>query len=109
MQDNNTEITVSNEVLEKMAEIAACEIEGVAGISKKGAFKTMNAFKGVKVDNVNGAVNINVFVSLKKDAKMRETVSAVQENVKDKIQTMTGTAVTRVNVTVADVDNASEQ
>ena len=35
---------------------------------------------------------------------MRSVAEAVQLNVKDKIQAMTGTAVTKVNVIVADID-----
>ena len=103
MQDNNLELSVSTEVLEKMAEIAACEIEGVKALSKKSALKTMNPFKGVKVDVLNGTVSVNVFIVIEKTAKLREVVAAVQENIKDKIQTMTGTAVTKVNVTVDDI------
>ncbi len=111
---NNTELSVSTEVLEKMAEIAALEIEGVAGLSKKsidikGAIKSKTAFKGVKVEEINGAVVVNVFVCLKKEAKLKETAEAVQNNVKDKIQNMTGTAVTKVNVTVADVCTSSSE
>lgn len=113
MQDNRTELSVSAEVLEKMAELAACEIEGVKGISKKaidlkGAIKTKSAFKGVKAENINGAITINVYISVDRNAKIREVAEAVQQNVKDKIQTMTGTAVTRVNVNVADIEIAEE-
>lgn len=114
MQENNTELSVSTEVLEKMAELAACEIEGVAGICKraidlKDALKAKSAFKGVTVDNVNGAIHINVFISAQKGVKVREVAEAVQNNVKDRIQTMTGTAVTKVNVTVADIDLKGEE
>ena len=35
MEDKKTSLSVSTEVLEKMAEIAAKEVEGVAGLSKK--------------------------------------------------------------------------
>lgn len=35
MADKNTELSVSTEVLERMAEIAAKEVDGVAGLSKK--------------------------------------------------------------------------
>ena len=35
MENNKTELSVNTEVLEKMAEIAAKEVEGVAGLSKK--------------------------------------------------------------------------
>ena len=109
MQDNNLELSVSTEVLEKMAEIAACEIEGVKALSKKSALKTMNPFKGVKVDVLNGTVSVNVFVVLEKTAKLREVVAAVQKNIKDKIQTMTGTAVTKVNVTVSDIVEETDE
>lgn len=112
--DNKTELSVSAEVLEKMAELAACEIEGVKGVSKKaidlkGALKTKSVVKGVKVENVNGAIDISVYICVDSNAKMREVAEAVQHNVKEKIQTMTGTAVTRVNVNIEDLVFAEEE
>ena len=114
MDNNRTELSVNTEVLEKMAEIAAKEIDGVTGISKraidlKGAVKTKNAFKGVKVENVNGAIKINVYICVKRNAKVKEVAEKVQVNVKDKIQTMTGNAVTQVNVQVADIEIENEE
>lgn len=114
MLDNNVELSVSNEVLEKMAELAACEIENVSGLSKqaidlKDVLRTKSAFKGVKVENQNGTVDITVYICIKKDANARETAEAVQKNVKDKIQTMTGTVVTHVNVKVADIDVGEQE
>lgn len=113
MQDNKTELSVSTEVLEKMAELAACEIDGVKGVAKKaidlkGAIKSKSIVKGVKVENVNGAIDINVYICVDSNAKIREVAEAVQQNVKDKIQTMTGTAVTRVNVNIEDIDFSEE-
>ncbi len=109
MNNNATELSVNTEVIEKMAEIAAKEVEGVTGLAKKaidlkGAVKTRNAFKGVKVESVNGAVKINAYICVKNDAQIKEVAEKVQQNIKDKIQTMTGTAVTKVNVSVADID-----
>ena len=106
--NNKTELSVNTEVLEKMAEIAAKEIAGVSGISKraidlKGAVKNKNAFKGVKVESVNGAIKINAYICVDKTANVKDVAEKVQHNIKDKIQTMTGTAVTQVNVTVADI------
>ncbi len=114
MENNKTELSVNTEVLEKMAEIAAKEVEGVAGLSKKaidlkGIVKTKNAFKGVKVENINGAIEISVYICLKQNAKAREVAEKVQSNIKDKIQTMTGNAVTQVNVNIADIEIAQEQ
>ena len=114
MEDKKTALSVSTEVLEKMAEIAAKEVDGVTGLSKKamdikGIVKTKNAFKGVKVETVNGAIEISAYICLKADAKVKETAERVQENIKDKIQTMTGSAVTKVNVQVADIEINEEE
>lgn len=114
MENNKTELSVNTEVLEKMAEIAAKEVEGVAGLSKKsidlkGIIKTKNAFKGVKVENINGAIEISVYICLKQNAKARDVAEKVQSNIKDKIQTMTGNAVTQVNVNIADIDITEEE
>ncbi|MBR4909941.1 MAG: Asp23/Gls24 family envelope stress response protein [Clostridia bacterium] len=114
MQENNTELSVSTQVLEKMATIAACEIEGVTGLSKKaidikGTFKTKSVFKGVRVDRINGALEINVFICIDNNVNAREVAEAVQKNVKDKIQTMTGVAVTKVNVSIADIHFEKEE
>ena len=115
MEDKKTELSVSTEVLEKMAEIAAKEVDGVTGLSKKaidlkGIVKTKNAFKGVKVENINGAIEISVYICVKQDAKVKDVAEKGQQNIKDKIQTMTGNAVTQVNVNVADIEiNTEEQ
>ena len=108
MNTNATELTVSTEVLEKMAAIAAMEVEGVAGIAKRAvdlrdAVKNRSAFTGVKAESENGAIVISVYITLKQNAKVHVAAEAVQKNIKEKIQTMTGTAVTRVNVNVADI------
>jgi uncharacterized alkaline shock family protein YloU len=113
MDNNRTELSVNTEVLEKMAEISAKEVEGVTGIAKKaidlkGAVKNKNAFKGVKVESVNGAIKISVYICVKRDAKVKDVAEKVQANVKDKIQTMTGNAVTQVNVHVADIEIEKE-
>ena len=109
MANDRTELSVSTEVLEKMAELAAKEVDGVAGVSKrtmdlKGIIKTKNAFKGIKVENINGAIEISAYICIKQNAKAKEVAEKVQQNIKDKIQTMTGNAVTRVNVSIADIE-----
>ena len=114
MENNKTELSVNTEVIEKMAEIAAKEVEGVAGLSKKsidlkGIVKTKNAFKGVKVENINGAIEITVYICVKQNAKAKEVAEKVQNNIKDKIQTMTGNAVTQVNVNIADIEIEKEE
>ena len=114
MANNKTELSVNTEVIEKMAEIAAKEVDGVAGLSKKtidlkGIVKSKNAFKGVKVENINGAVEISVFICVKQNARVKEVPEKVQSNIKEKIQSMTGNAVTQVNVNVADIEFDGEE
>lgn len=114
MANNKTELSVNTEVIEKMAEIAAKEVDGVAGLSKKtidlkGIVKSKNAFKGVKVENINGALEISVFICVKQNARVKEVAEKVQSNIKEKIQSMTGNAVTQVNVNVADIEFDGEE
>ena len=113
MNNSKTELSVNTEVLEKMAGIAAREVEGVVSLSKKAidlksAVKSKTPFKGVKIESVNGALKIDVYICVKKDVYVKDVAEKVQSNVKDKIQTMTGTAVTQVNVNVADVEFEEE-
>lgn len=114
MSENKTELSINTEVLEKMAELAAKEVEGVAGLTKKavdikGILKTKSAFKGVKVENINGAINISAYICVKKGVDVKDVAEKVQQSIKDKIQTMTGSAVTRVNVSVCDIDITEEE
>ncbi len=108
MADNATKLSINTEVLRKMAEIATLEVEGVASIAKKNydlkdAVKAKGPFQGIKIESVNGALEIGIYITVKKEAKVKDVADKVQANVKDKIQTMTNTAVTRVNVVVADI------
>ena len=108
MADNATKLSINTEVLRKMAELATLEIEGVASIAKrnydlKDVVKSKSPLQGIKIESVNGALEIGIYITVKQDAKVKEVADKVQHNVKDKIQTMTGTAVTRVNVSIADI------
>ena len=112
--NTNTELSINTEVVEKMAEIATKEIEGVVGLSKKAidiksAVKTQKAFKGVKVESENNALSITIYICIAQGAHAKDVAQKVQENVKDKVQTMTGSAVTKVNVVVADIDMKQEE
>ncbi|MBR2447884.1 MAG: Asp23/Gls24 family envelope stress response protein [Clostridia bacterium] len=110
---SSTKLSINTDVLKKMTKIAACEIDGVVGIANtnidlKGAIKSKNPFAGVKVESVNGALELCVYIIVAKEANVKQVAEKVQENVKDKVQTMTGTAVTKVNVTVADIKFGGE-
>ena len=108
MNSNKSNLSINTDVLEKMTELAACEIEGVASLSKKsidlkGAVKSKAPFNGVKIESINGALSISVYITISRKTNLKTVAEAVQKNVKEKVQNMTGSAVTKVNVIVADI------
>lgn len=101
-------LSINVEVIESMASMAALEVAGVDSLAAKSldlkkAVSGKSVFKAVKAEMKNGAVIINLYIRLAKDANARQVAEAVQENVKEKVQTMTGNAITSVNVYIADV------
>ena len=101
-------LSVNIEVIESMASMATLEVAGVDSLAAKSldlikAISGKPVLKAVKAEVKNGAVIINVYIRLAKDANAKQVAEAVQENVKDKVQTMTGNAISCVNVYVADV------
>ncbi len=102
-------LEINADVIEKMVTFAALEVEGTASMSKKavdlkGIVNTGSALKPVKVAVKNGAVDIDLFICVKDSANVKEVAENVQKNVKDKVQDMTGNAITRVNVHIADLE-----
>ncbi len=103
-------INISNDVIASIAGIAAMEIEGVAGMAgsvasglaeKLGAKK--NPQKGVKVTvSPEGAV-IDLLIVVAFGVRIPELCWEIQENVKNSVESMTGTEVIRVNVFVEGV------
>ncbi len=108
MANTSSALSINVDVLKKITKLAATEVNGVIGIPNKnidlkGIVKSKNPFAGVKVENVNGSLEISVYIIVSKDVNVKTIAQQVQENVKDKIQTMTGSAVTKVNVIVSDI------
>lgn len=113
MADNRilSGLEINTDVIEKMVTFATLEVEGTASMSKKsvdikGIVSTGSALKPVKVSVKNGAVDIDVYVSVKQGANVKEVAENIQKNVKDKVQDMTGNAITRVNVHISDLEEA---
>ena len=102
-------LKISQEVLATIAKVAALEIEGVASLadtsgrvrrffSRGGISKT-----GIQIELSDDFAEVDIGVNLKFGAKITDVCSAIQTSVKDNIQTMTGMAVSKVNVTVAGI------
>ena len=100
---------INTDVIEKMVSLAALEVEGVAAMSGrsfdvKGVLSGNSPLKPVKVMVKNGAIDISVYICVKQGFKVKTVAEAVQINVKDKLQDMTGNAITRVNVNIVDLE-----
>ena len=106
--DKKTNITINEEVIAKIASVAALEVEGVASMSAgvpvtaKNILNRTGSLKSVAVDATGGVISMDVYVCIKESAHAKIVAEAVQSNVKEKVQNMTGSAVTKVNVYIAD-------
>ena len=110
---NNSSLAINNEAIVKIAAMATLEVEGVAGLGKRpaqlkniksvlsGARHDKSNAIGISVDN--GALMFDVYVKINDTAKLKDVAEKIQANVKDKVQTMTGNAVARVNVHIEDL------
>lgn len=108
MDTNNVGgLAINTAVIEKMAGMAALEVEGVEKLSSKNAdikhIVSNAAFKPVKATVKGGTIEVNIYICVKSDVMVKTVAEAVQANVKEKLQNMTGNAVTKVNVCVADI------
>lgn len=97
---------ISEEVIASIASTAAAEVAGVAGMANRpadlrGIIAPSSAAKSVRVVNNENETVLDVYLNLKQCARIQETASQVQHDVKVAVQAMTGKPVTRVNVHVA--------
>lgn len=106
---SNGILKVSNEVIMKIAELAACEITGVASENGRLAVSRSNGGLGtflgspVKVSVSKEAAVIDLSIITEQGSKAINVASAVQASVKSAVQNMTGIAVSKVNVNIAGI------
>lgn len=102
-------ILIAEDVVATIAGMAALETEGVAamsgglseGITKR--FSGKNVQKGVTVEvgNVETAIDLRIIVHY--GSKIHEVCRALQANVKEAVESMTGLKAVEVNVKVEGV------
>ena len=109
-------IKISVDVVTTIAGIAASEIEGVscmytsfaAGVAQRlGAKKSTS--KGVKVDMTADSVSVDLYIVVEYGVKIPELAWNIQENVKTKIETMTGLDVSKVNIHIEGISFEKEE
>ncbi|MEE5992429.1 MAG: Asp23/Gls24 family envelope stress response protein [Oscillospiraceae bacterium] len=91
-------ICISDTVLSRVVELAAQEVEGVAGLSPTG--------EAVTVENLGGAASVNVQVIVKNGSRAIPVANQVQKAVKQGVQDMTGIIAVKVNVEVGGMASA---
>jgi len=107
-------LQINNDVIIKMASVAALEVEGVAAlVPKTSEFKEVftrnTTAKAIKIKQINDSVVLEIFISVNEGFDVKKVAEEVQVNVKTKIQNMTGNVIDKVNVTVADVVFSEEE
>ncbi len=107
-------LSINLDVIESMAAMAALEVAGVSAMAPrtvdiKNAISRKSVLKPVRAEVKNGSVIITLYVKIKKTANAKQVAEAVQAGVKDKLQSMTSNAVTKVNVHIADVDLTEDE
>ncbi|MDP4152917.1 MAG: Asp23/Gls24 family envelope stress response protein [Bacillota bacterium] len=98
------ELKISEDVIAKIVSVAVSEIDGVSGLATKGIITSKkNVAKGIKVEEKDGELSIDVAVMLNYGVKIHELGARIQDDVSRAVETMTGITPTSVNVYVQGV------
>lgn len=100
-------VKIAEEVVVKIAQTAACEVEGVGKILPKPVnSKSVKNLRGVILANDADGVAVTVQISVLPDYKIIEVSEKVQTHVAESISTMAGLNVKKVNVMVTGIESA---
>lgn len=105
-------LKISQDVIAAIARVAALEIDGVDSLAEP-ANITPTSFadifsrpimkKAININMNDDFANIGISVNLKFGANISEVCPKIQNAIKDNVQTMTGLAVSKVDVLVAGI------
>ena len=106
-QDEMGTIQISEDVVASIATSAALEVDGVSGLLNANMAdfmggKKMTA-KGVRVEMVEEAIAVHLFLVLRYGCAVAEVAGKVQKSVFAALQDMTGFSVKTVNVHVGGI------
>jgi uncharacterized alkaline shock family protein YloU len=107
-------LRISRNVIATVAGIAAQEIEGVHGLAPYTANLTGWVIKKQTARPIAITLNddvaiIDIHVVLKSGYTIPEVAEQIQVAVKDAVQSMTGIAVSKVNINIAGIDFGTQQ
>ena len=104
------EVHIADEVIAIIAGMAAAEVEGVKGMVGNSADNIVellgrkNLSKGVDVEVGEGSVSLGLSLVVTYGSSILDVSKVVSEKVKSAVETMTGLAVSVVNINVRGVD-----
>lgn len=102
-------VSISDNVLRTIANIATAEICGVSALSGNlvegvaTMFGIKNHMKGVKVEEKGDAIELNLSIIVNYGTYIPEVCRAVQAAAKQAVEDMTGLSVCAVNIDVVDI------
>ena len=109
--NNSGNLVISEEVVSKVACVAAKDVDGVSSFSskpmdvvgtiKKGSLKVMSP---VRITQDGEDMDISIYINLLPNKKIKTVSENVQHNVHEAILNMTGKEVSKVNVIIAGID-----
>lgn len=101
------QITISEDVLLKVAGYAALECYGIVAMSSKRAkdgfvewLGRENLTKGVQINVTNDGIDIDLFIIVEYGISIVEVCNIIKSQVCYKIENMTGAKVRKVNISV---------
>lgn len=110
---NNNKVIISEDVIAKVASIAATDVKGVHGVVSKpvnikGIFKD-EASKAVVVEKNGKSSIIDIYIKIEEGYKVQTVAEEVQKAVKEQVQNMTNIVITKVNVHISEIELKKEE
>lgn len=110
---NNNNVIISEDVIAKVASIAATDVKGVHGVvpkpvNIKGIFKD-EASKAVVVEKNGKSSIIDIYIKIEEGYKVQTVAEEVQKAVKEQVQNMTNIVITKVNVHISEIELKKEE
>ncbi len=101
-------VAINEDTIAQIAGMAALEVAGVAALrplkSGPSRFLPKNEYRrSVDIKRDNGVLTLTVGLAVKGGVRLGDVAQNAQLAVKDKVQSMTGNAVSSVNVRVDDI------
>lgn len=100
---------VANQVVASIAALAALDVPGVHAMYQPGAqpleriTRRAQGYRGVRVDFIDGALRLNMYIVVEAGVNVQEVGSEVQRRVLDAVDRMLDLSVAEVNVFISEV------